>query len=151
MKTFGSVREILDFAVQSEQEAVDFYTRLAGISNNESMREVFTSFAKEEMEHKKKLLGIIASGAGAWQHQAIADLRISDHLATVVPGDHLSYQEALVIAMQKEKAAFQLYTGLAAAAPDATTKELFLLLAMEESKHKLRFEIEYDENVLKEN
>jgi rubrerythrin len=40
---------------------------------------------------------------------------------------------------------------LASKAPNAELKKMFQSLAVEESKHKLRFEIEYDEYILKEN
>jgi len=53
--------------------------------------------------------------------------------------------------MKAEKAAFKLYSDLAASAPDAALKNTFLAMAQEEAKHKLRFEILYDENVLTEN
>jgi rubrerythrin len=53
--------------------------------------------------------------------------------------------------MKKEKAAFRLYSDLAGLADDAQLRNTFLFLAQEEAKHKLRFEIEYDENVLVEN
>lgn len=53
--------------------------------------------------------------------------------------------------MKKEKAAFKLYTGLSNVAPNSTLRDVFLSLAQEEAKHKLRFEIEYDNNVLSEN
>ena len=63
----------------------------------------------------------------------------------------MDYQQALLLAMKKEKAAFKLYSALADRAPNAQLKDVFLGLAQEESKHKLRFEIEYDEYVLREN
>ncbi|HPS46339.1 MAG TPA: ferritin family protein, partial [Bacteroidales bacterium] len=63
----------------------------------------------------------------------------------------MTYQDALVLAMKKEKSAFKLYMNLSNKTANKELKDLFLMLAMEESKHKLRFEIEYDENVLKEN
>lgn len=63
----------------------------------------------------------------------------------------MTYQEALILAMKKEKAAFKLYHTLAAKAPNEDIKSIFLALAQEEAKHKLRFEIEYDEFVLTEN
>jgi rubrerythrin len=81
MEEFKSINDILDFAIVSEQEAVDFYTKLSKQATNEAMKEVFLQFAKEEME----------------------------------------------------------------------IREIFLSLAQEEAKHKLRFEIEYDDYVLKEN
>jgi rubrerythrin len=52
--------------------------------------------------------------------------------------------------MKEEKAAFKLYSDLAARTDDAAAKEVLLMLAQEEAKHKLRFEIEYDDNILKE-
>ena len=63
----------------------------------------------------------------------------------------MTYQDALILAMKKEKYAFKLYTNLADYAKAENLKNIFLMLAQEEAKHKLRFEIEYDEFVLKEN
>jgi rubrerythrin len=50
--------------------------------------------------------------------------------------------------MKAEKAAFVLYTKLAEVTTDAGLQRVFRSLAQEEAKHKLRFEIEYDDNVL---
>jgi rubrerythrin len=61
------------------------------------------------------------------------------------------YADALILAMKKEKAAFRLYSFLSEETTDPVMKGLFLTLAMEESRHKLRFELEYDEYILKEN
>jgi rubrerythrin len=69
----------------------------------------------------------------------------------VEPGPEMDYQDALVLAMKKEKAAFRFYLDLANQTANEEQKSLFLSLAQEEAKHKLRFEIEYDEIVLKEN
>lgn len=79
------------------------------------------------------------------------DLKISDYVVNVKPTPEMTYEEALIVAMKKEKAAFKLYTNLAAKAPNENLKDVFLSLATEESKHKLRFEVEYDDYVLREN
>ena len=63
----------------------------------------------------------------------------------------MDYQHVLILAMKREKAAFKLYTDLAAAVDDAGIKAAFESLAQEEAKHKLRFEVEYDDNILIEN
>jgi len=65
--------------------------------------------------------------------------------------NNMDYQDALVLAMSQEKAAFKLYSKLAERSPNQEYKNLFLGLAQEEAKHKLRFELEYDEYVLREN
>jgi rubrerythrin len=48
---FGSVDEILNFAVDREKEAVEFYTGLAKEATRASLKETFESFAKEEEKH----------------------------------------------------------------------------------------------------
>jgi rubrerythrin len=63
----------------------------------------------------------------------------------------MDYQSALILAMKQEKAAFRLYTDLAASTDDEKVRDLFLGLAQEEAKHKLRFEVEYDDDFLRDN
>jgi len=52
----SSVEEILNFAVDQEQQAADFYNELAGKMDRPWMKQVFEGFAKEELGHKAKLL-----------------------------------------------------------------------------------------------
>jgi rubrerythrin len=151
MKDFKNITEILDFAIGEEQAAVDFYIRLADQSKNREIAMVFREFAGEEMRHKSKLTGIKESGNFRVPDEKVQDLKITDFLVDVKPSPDMSYQDALILAMKKEKAAFRMYSALAGQAEDPAVKELFLSLAMEESKHKLRFEIEYDEHILKDN
>ena len=51
-------------------------------------------------------------------------------------------------AIKAEQAAQELYTGLAEATDDPNLAAVFMALASEEAKHKHRFEVEYEENVL---
>lgn len=151
MKEFENIDEILDFAINEEQQAVDFYISLAENAKNEYMKTTFFDFAKEEVNHKNRLMDIKQNGLFTMKPEMVADLKISDYTVSVHPTPNMTYSDALVLAMKKEKAAFKLYSKLAERAPDAGIKDVFLSLAAEESKHKLRFEIEYDEFVLKEN
>lgn len=151
MNEFKDMNDILDFAINAEQEAVDFYTELANNSKNADMKSVFQQFAKEEIGHKAKLTKIKSEGLYVMPAEKVADLKISDYIVAVKPTPDMTYQEALVLAMKKEKAAFRLYSNLAAKAPTDAMKNLFLGLAQEEAKHKLRFEVEYDDNVMSEN
>jgi rubrerythrin len=151
MKKLTSFDEILDFAMNEEQKAVEFYTELAKQAHNDEMREVFEAFAREEVGHKMKLREVKESGINSMPPENVADLRIADYVVNVEATPGMSYREALIVAMNKEKAAFRLYTSLAGRAAEPVLKELFAALAQEESKHKLRFEVEYDEYVLREN
>ena len=151
MKELTTFDSILDFAIEEEQKAVDFYSELAGQASSDEMREVFEEFAQEEVKHKMKLMEVKETGITNMPPENVADLQIAEYIVNVKPSPNMSYQEALVVAMNKEKAAFRLYTSLADRASDQALKELFSSLAQEESKHKLRFEVEYDDFVLREN
>jgi rubrerythrin len=147
----GNLDEILDFAIAGEQEAHDFYMDLARKVERPGMEGLFTQFAREELGHKAKLERI-KKGAGAFAPaKKVVDLKIGDYLVDVDPTATLTYQNALILAMKRERAAFQLYTDLAAHAEDAEVKQIFEGLAQEEAKHKLRFEVEYDDMILTEN
>ncbi|MCK4637960.1 MAG: ferritin family protein, partial [Bacteroidales bacterium] len=140
-----------DFAIVSEQEAVDFYTKLSKQATNEAMKEVFLQFAKEEMGHKARLTNIKEKQLFEFKEEKVTDLKIADYLVESEAKPDMTYQNFLIVAMNKEKAAFKLYSDLAKIAPNNEIREIFLSLAQEEAKHKLRFEIEYDDYVLKEN
>lgn len=151
MKEFRNVDEILAFAIEQEQKAVDFYTGLAKEAVSEEMKKVFLEFAGEEIRHKQRLTRIREEGVFTMPKQAVADLKIGDYMVEVKASGKLSYEEALVLAMKREKSAFKLYSNLAERAPNDELKSIFETLAMEESRHKLRFELEYDDYVLREN
>ena len=150
MKEWNSMDDIIDFAIGEEIAASNFYTELAANADRPAMRRVFEGFAREEQGHRDKLMAVKQGAAFESRSETVTDLKIGDYLVDVTPSPGMSYQDALIVAMKKEKAAFRLYTALAEQAPADDIRELFLGLAQEEAKHKLRFETEYDE-MMKEN
>ena len=150
MDKFESFDDVLDYAIEREAEANEFYADLATKMKSPAMREVFEGFALEELGHKTKLEAM-RSGAGIQPAGDVTDLRIADYTVEVEPTPDMDYQDALVLAMKKEKAAFRLYLDLADHAGNEDLKLLFLSMAQEEARHKLRFEIEYDDFVMQEN
>lgn len=151
MKTFESIDEILDFAMKAEQEAVDFYTSLAEKMKSREIGDIFLEFAREEVGHKARLQKIKEEKIFDMEVEKVQDLKISDYVVGTKPSDDMEYADALVLAMKKEKAAFKLYTALSERTNVPELKKVFQALAVEESKHKLRFELEYDEYVMREN
>ncbi len=152
MENFKSIDEVLDFAIDQEQEAVDFYGELAQQAKSNDVKEIFLEFVKEEMGHKAKLIKLKAEGnLNLISNEAVQDLMISDYLTPVKPTPDMSYQNALIVVMKKEKAAYNLYKALAKMSPNQEMKDLFNLLAMEEANHKLQFEKEYDDTILTDN
>ncbi|MEW6348357.1 MAG: ferritin family protein [Thermodesulfobacteriota bacterium] len=151
MKQWTSVDEVLDFAIGQEVDAANFYTDLAGKVQREWMKKIFLGFAEEEKGHKRKLEGVKQGKKLLSVEKKVLDLKIGDYLVDAPAATDLDYQQALVLAMKKEKKAFMMYSQLAEMADDGELKNLFAGLAQEEAKHKLRFEVEYDDFVMTEN
>jgi len=151
--TFGSVLELLDYAIGKEQEAHQFYMSLTTRTDNSSLKKLFEDFAKEELGHKAKLEAVKEGKKLLSAEKRVADLKIADYTPEVDfdETEEFDFQKALLVAMHREKAAFKLYSNLAGITDDAELKELLQGLANEEAKHKLYFETQYDERVLKEN
>lgn len=151
MKDFNTIDEILYFAMNEEQKAVEFYAELAAKAKSDDMKAALLHFAKEEVAHKALLLKVKEEGMFSFSEPRMLDLKISDYIINVTPTPDMSYDEALVVAMKKEQAAYRMYMALAEKAPNEDLKNVFLGLAKEESKHKLKFEVEYDNYVYREN
>ncbi len=148
---WGSINDVLEFAIDKEQEAVDFYGALAESVENQAMRAVFTECAAMEEGHKIKLEKVRIRGDLTPSSGEVLDLKIADYLVDVVPTPDMDYQQSLIIAMKREQAACNLYNDLAAAVENRDVRDIMLGLAQEEAKHKLRFETEYDDCVLLDN
>jgi len=143
-----TIEEILDYAVANEEKAAALYYDLAEKVERPGMKEAFLHFAKEEEGHKVRLLKIKAGEIPAVNEEKVANLGITETLEEPAIAANMTYQEALLFAMKAEKAAFTLYTKLAEMTDDQSFQRIFKALAQEEAKHKLRFEIEYDDHVL---
>ena len=146
-----TVDEILDYAIEQEEKATQFYTDLADRANLGHMKEVFLGFADEEKGHKAKLQRVKKGKVMLSTEERVLDLKIGDYLEDVTLSSELNYRDALIVAMKAEKNAFRMYQDLASATDDPNLKTTLLGLAQEEAKHKLRFELEYDDQVLREN
>ena len=147
----NTVDEILDYAIDQEQQAADFYADLAGRAEKAGMKDVLLEFSAEEKRHKERLLAVKTGERELTPEQEVLDLKISDYLVEVDATDDISYQDALIIAMKRERAAYELYSDMAEKIPAGNLREVFVGLAREEAKHKLFFESEYDERVLMDN
>jgi rubrerythrin len=148
LETFA---DILDFAMEQEREAEAFYRDLALLVKATSMRQILEEFAEEERMHLEKLKMVKQGQFHMLDGSApMPSVHIAAPLPRAKAGPDMDLADALIIAMQREKAAYRLYIGLAADAPNQELMDLFLALAHEEANHKLRFEIEYDEWIIDE-
>lgn len=148
---FDSVNDALDFAIDREQEAHDFYQLWAARTKNDAIKEVLVEFSTIELKHKE-LLQNVKKGANVelGKHKVI-DLKIGDYFAPAKPFEEMTYQDSVRIAIQREMGSQQLYSYLASISEDAEIKSIFENLEKEEAAHKAHFETLYDDEFLKEN
>jgi len=149
--TNEKLKEMIEFAIAQEQEAVDFYTKLAGTVLDEHVKQTLLDFANQERGHKAKLVAVRDGKKFEAVRADVPDLKIGDYLVEVEPSAELSFQGALIIAMKKEKAAYRMYSDMASSCGDAELRDVFLFLAHEEANHKLNFEVQYDDLIYQEN
>lgn len=143
MATHTTVDDILKFAIAEEEKAEQFYTRLAEKMKVPETRETLLRFAGQERMHKVKLLAIRGGGPVIGSSgEEVTNLELSDYTVDVKPTLDMQYQEALLLAIKKERAAQRLYTALATLADGDESKSLFQALAQEEVMHELGFKNE---------
>ena len=150
MKSWMASDEILDFAIGEEEGAVQFYTELAEKAVHKAMKRDFLLFANEEIGHKAELIAVKEGKKFQPNNEKVLDLKIADYTVDVNPDQVESYEDALVVAMKKGKAAYKPYTKLSEMVDSEDARNIFKSLAHEEAKHKLRFEIAFD-GLLKKN
>jgi desulfoferrodoxin-like iron-binding protein len=148
MDRFESSDDILDFAMAREQEAHDFYSHWAQQAKQSSIQEVFKDFAKDELKHKDILKRAKQGKVLRPSNKQIEDMKIADYLVDITPTPDMNYQQALVIAMKREKVSFKLYSQLAAMTDNPELQTTLHALAQEEAKHKLRLETLYEKDIL---
>jgi rubrerythrin len=144
------LNEIIDFAVEREEEAIDFYQYVQSIAGFENQKDVLREFEQMEQGHIRILENLRQKEIADMETAEVPDLKISDYLVDVKQSEDMSYQDILITAMKKEEKAHNLYTKLSEDYKDPDVKKLFAQLASEEAKHKLHFETIYDEEILKE-
>lgn len=149
MAEFETVEEILELAIAREEDAHVFLMALAARMVNPDVRKVFEELAAEELEHKARLeLEIIKTGRVVTESKKKLYFETNDYAEEVGSEIDMDYRDVLTMAMQKEESSFRLYVDLASRVTDEDAYETLLALAEEEVRHKMRFEMEYD-NILK--
>lgn len=151
MKIFRNFDEIIDFAIESEMNEIKFYSDLAEEMERKNVKLLFHNIALEKTARMLQLENMKDVGV-LLDIENVQDLKIAGTLGEIdFSKKNLSYQEALIMAMNKEKEKFILYQELADCSADSNCRNAFLSLANQEARQKLKLEIEYDEYILHDN
>lgn len=147
----SSFEDIISFAIEEEKGAFELYTKLGGMVEKPSAKVMFDELAGEEAKHKEFFEGIKDGKMPDLPITEVADLKISDYLVEIPFKPDMEYQDILIMAMKKEASAVKFYSDMAEETDDSELEKLLKFIALEEAKHKLRLEAEYDDVVLAQN
>lgn len=151
MATFDSIESVLNRAIVLEEESASMYTSAARAVHNAPVRARLEEMAAEENAHKAKLEDV-KRGNVRWairksKAEPVTDLRLSDHLQSKELDANADYQDILLFAARREKAAHDFYRAMAGLVDDGLVKDVFEMLATEELRHKYVVEKTYEEVV----
>ena len=140
--------EVVRFAIQKEAGAIALYEAASRMAERPEAKAMFDELAADERAHRKTLEDLEERDVSKYHLEEILDLGISDYLPDVEFSPDMGYREILVLAMKREEKSKSLYTDLAQNIAQEELKRIFLALAQEEAKHKLRLETEYEKYIL---
>ena len=108
---FKSVDEILEFAIDREKEAVEFYASLAQEAPSKALKQTFIDFSKEEGKHVALLSDISGNKAmiDSYELKKIPDLKISNYMVDTEYEKGMPMPEVLKLAMKREEKSVKLY------------------------------------------
>lgn len=144
---FGSIDEVLAYAIEKEKEAAAFYLEVSAQEPFAGAKEMFAEFAEEEKKHQRLLENFSSSKekVAAYKFEWIPDMKRSDYMVDIVYEPGMHYSEILRLAMKREEKALKLYNDLRRETDNPDFIDLFKMLAQEEAKHKKFLETLYDD------
>ncbi|OQY57766.1 MAG: rubrerythrin [Desulfobacteraceae bacterium 4572_88] len=150
---FENLNAIVDFAIEKEKEAAEFYEAASKEESMSGSKEMLLGFAQEERKHEDMLekfkSGSIDESVSDYQLKWIKDIRRSDYVVEMEYKKGMGYPELLMLAMKREEAALKLYNELQDNSESEDVKKIFKVLCQEEAKHKLALETMYDDHMAK--
>lgn len=148
-----SIEEIIDFAIQRERDAQANYLSYAGRTERRGFSDLLLKMAEMEKAHELKLVALKQGQdtATLFSPPEGEDLGLAEILVEVPFSADMDYGDFLVLVIQKEREAENLYRKLERLTTSPEVRRMFALLADEERKHRDWAQERYDEEILKEN
>jgi rubrerythrin len=140
-----TIADIIDRAIQREDEAYDFYMDIYHKVQDASVKDTVEFIAKEEIKHKEFLVGYRAGnyGSNSLRMADVVDYKIAEYLEEPEIDADSSREDVYLIASHREARSHLFYTELAGMHADSELKTMLLKMANEELKHKEKMEYLY--------
>ncbi len=132
--------KIIGFAIECEVEAEAFYESIAERLSNQTLKDLFNQFAREERTHQAILKDIYAKPVNERKFDGSKDYKVSETMEFPVLSDDMKPADAFAIAMKSEEMAVMRYTILSEGCEDPEQRTVFNNLAAMEKEHKFKME-----------
>ncbi|UCH22386.1 MAG: ferritin family protein [Deltaproteobacteria bacterium] len=144
---FESLEEILNYAIEKEKEAAEFYLEISRQEPFAGAKQTFEEFAAQERKHQALLEDFEGNKEkiAAYKLKWIPDIKRSDYMVDMTYEKGMHYADILRLAMKREEKALLLYNEMQTKTQDEDYLKLFKILAQEEAKHKRTLETMYDD------
>lgn len=146
---FKNLEDIIDFAIEKEKEAAEFYLSISAQERFSGKKQMLLEFSDQERKHQRMLenlkTGKVERKLDDYQFKWITDIKRSDYVEAIEYHPGMGYNELLMLAMKREEKALKLYNEMLANAQSEEQKKVFKVLCQEEAKHKLSLETMYDD------
>ena len=137
--------DIIDIAIQREEQAYVFYMDLHDKINDGGIRNTLEWIAGEEVKHKQFLMNY-REGELDQDNLRMTEVvyyKIAEHQKEPDIGASIKPEDVFLVAAHRELKSHQFYTELAQLHPQGDTHEMLLKIANEELKHKEKMEYLY--------
>ncbi len=137
--------EVIDLAIQREEEAYDFYMHIISKLEDSSIKDTIEFIANEERKHKAFLVNYRQGdyGPDALRMTDVVDYKISQYLEEPEISKDTKREDIYLIASHRELRSHQFYTEMANMHEANNIKDMLLKMANEELKHKEKMEYLY--------
>jgi rubrerythrin len=140
-----TISEVIDKAIQREEEAYAFYMELYGEIDDKSAKDTLEWVAGEEKKHKAFLVGYREGkyGSEALRMSDVVHYEIAEHQEEPEIAKDMKREDVFLIASHRESRSYQFYSKLAEMHPTGEVRDMLAKMANEELKHKEKMEYLY--------
>ena len=140
-----NLSEVLDKAIQREEEAYLFYMDILDKIEDKSAKETIEWIANEEKQHKAFLVNYREGQyeSSALRMSDVVHYKIAEHQEEPDVAKDMRREDVFLVASHRELNSHLFYSELAGLHPAGETKEMLLKMANEELKHKEKMEYLY--------
>ena len=140
-----TLSQVLEMAIQREQDAFFFYTDLLNLVTEEAARETLKFVADEEMTHRRFLMDYKNQGPemGILRSSHPIEYKLSEYIEKPEASPDMTSSEVYLTAAHRELLSHRFYSGLAEIHPQGKLHDMLLKMASEELKHKEKMEYLY--------